>query len=210
MHKYMEAKENTKALVKEILEMARRESEGAEAKAGAEAEALLRAAEEEAGRESRARVEAARADAEKRARTLLAAVPLEAERLRAAGLEALLLKVKEAAAARLGEEASRGGGSAALAAEALRGMEGTSFELTLPPGGRREGLQAEIERRCGKGALALIFQEDPALAGGVIARDTAGRQYWDNSFAARLERFWPELRGRLAAELPGGKKNEQA
>jgi vacuolar-type H+-ATPase subunit E/Vma4 len=207
----MEENENAEALVGEIKAMAGRESAGIVSRAEAEAAGLLSAAAEEAEREGRARVEAARAAAAQRSFMLLSALPLETDRLRAARLEALLSAVKEKAAARLAGEECRGGAvTAALAAEALRGMEGNSFVLTLPPGGLREDLRAEIEKGCEKGPLELTFGEDRALAGGVIARDTAGRQYWDNSFRARLERFWPELRGRLAAGLPGGKKNEQA
>ena len=205
----MEEKEKAGALVKEILGLAGSESARIEAAAEAEAAALLRSAEEAAAREGRARVEAARAAAGRRAGMLLAAVPLETERLRSAGLEALLAAVKAAAGTVLAEEPSGGGVAAALAAEALRGMEGESFVLALPAGTGGEGLRAEIERRCGRGPLRLEFTEDKELAGGVIARDAAGRQYWDNSFKARLERRWPELRRRLAAGLPGRKKDER-
>lgn len=205
----MEEKEKAGALVKEILGLAGNESARIEAAAEAEAAALLRSAEETAAREGRARVEAARAAAGRRAGMLLAAVPLETERLRAAGLEALLAAVRTAAGDLLAGEPSGGGVAAALAAEALRGMEGESFVLALPAGTDGEGLKAEIERRCGRGPLQLEFTEDKTLAGGVIARDAAGRQYWDNSFKARLERRWPELRRRLAAGLPGRKKDER-
>lgn len=205
----MEEKENAEALVQEILAMARRDSAGIVAKAEAEAGGRLAAAAAEAEREGRAGLEAARAAAERRGQMLLAAVPLEAARLRAARLEALLSAVKGAALDKLAREPR--GGAAALAAEALKGMEGDSFELTLPSGGGAgEALTAEIERLSGRKGLALKFLEDPALGGGVLARGAAGRQYWDNSFKARLERFWPELRSLLGAELPAEKNNERS
>ena len=203
--------DNSKALVREIMEMARRDSAGAVAAAEAGAASLLAAASEKAESEGRAAVEAARAAAAQRSLMLLAALPLETERFRAARLESLLVSIKEKAAARLEEGMSAGDSAvyAGLAAEALRGMEGNSFLLTLPPGAPGS-LVSEAKRLSGKDGAEVALTEDRALAGGVIARDTAGRQYWDNSFRARLERFWPELRSRLAAGLPGGKKNEQA
>jgi vacuolar-type H+-ATPase subunit E/Vma4 len=143
----------------------------------------------------------------------MTALPLETERLRAERLESLLREVKGKAAAALAEKAAGGCGTvnAALAAEALRGMEGNSFTLTLPAGsGSPADLAPEVKRLSGKDGLQLVFLEDGGLAGGAIARDAAGRQYWDNSFKARLERFWPELRGALGAGLAGGRKNDRA
>jgi vacuolar-type H+-ATPase subunit E/Vma4 len=45
-----------------------------------------------------------------------------------------------------------------------------------------------------------LAPEPAAIGGGVIVRDVEGRQRWDNSLAARLERLWPAIRRRVAEE----------
>jgi len=198
----MEKPESAEPLKRAILETARRESAGLLAAAEAEAGAIVSAARELALGDRAARLAAARAEAARRRETALAAAPAAAERLRARRTEDLLDSIKEEALGRLKAETAAGV-QAALAAQAVSRMEGTTFTVTLGAGGRAAagGLAAEIERLAGRGPLAISFEEDPGLEGGVRVRDGEERQYWDNSFKARLERFWPALRGRL---LPGG------
>lgn len=206
----MEQNENTGALLREIKELARKESVELVSRAEADAGALLAAAGQEAERSGLAAVEAACGGARSKRRMLHAAAELEAGRLRAARLETLLALIKADAEAGLGREAARAdaGVIAALAAEAVRGMEGTVFEVTVPAGvlKGRPGLASEIEGLAGKGKLEMTFKEDPGLGGGAAVLGAGGRQFWDNSFAARLERLWPELRSRFAAELAAGGK----
>jgi vacuolar-type H+-ATPase subunit E/Vma4 len=202
----MEIIGDEETLKRAILETAGRESAGILAAASTEAEKTLSAAMVQALENKTSRLKAALAEAARRRETMLSAVPLEAARLRAGRLEVLLDSVKEEAAARLASEAVGAGKPAllaALAAQAVRRMEGGKFIVSL---GRddmaaADGLAAEIERRAGRGPLEISVEEYPGLGGGVMVRDGEGRQYWDNSFKARLERFWPVLRGRL---LPGG------
>jgi vacuolar-type H+-ATPase subunit E/Vma4 len=84
-------------------------------------------------------------------------------------------------------------------------MEGTEFTVALAPGDaaalRPGALEAAAAER-GRQGLRLTVVGDAAVPpGGALARDAAGRQIWDNRLAARLERFWPELRLRAAVTL---------
>lgn len=202
----MEIIGDAEELKRAILKIARRESAGILEAASAEAERIISAARKQALQNKTERLEAVLREAARRREMMLSAVPLEAGRLRAARLEELLNAIKEEALARLPSEADGVGKAAvlaALAAQAVSRMEGRKFIISLGPPdlAAGEGLAAEIERRAGRGPLEVNIEGEPGLGGGVMVRDGEGRQYWDNSFKARLERFWPALRGRL---LPGG------
>ncbi|MCX5791829.1 MAG: V-type ATP synthase subunit E [Elusimicrobia bacterium] len=203
----MEITGDPEALAREVLQLARRESAKIISAAEDEAEELLAQAGEAARAAGRARLEAAQAEAGRRGAMLLASVSAEAARYRGARLEAALDRVKAEAARRLAACSGAPAAEAltALAAQAAGAMEGSSFIFTLAPADAAvvRGRAGEIERLAGKGRLELAFEEDPAVAGGVLARDPAGRQFWDNSFKARLGRFWPELRGAVAGNLAG-------
>lgn len=193
---------DAEGLVREILEMARRESAEIVAGAEAEAEKILSAAEAESAKTRLELVEEALAGAGRRRALLLASVPAEALRLRLERQEALLDAIKAEALLALPGETAREGKRAllaALAAQAVSRMEGGKFIVTLSEGDKEcaPGLAAEIERRAGRGALEIAIEEGPVPGGGVMVRDEEGRQRWDNSCSARLERCWPELRWRL-------------
>jgi len=206
----MEISGDAEGLVREIREMARKESEGIVAAAEAEAERIVAEAETETLKARAEMLEAALAAADRRREMLLAAVPAEAGRLRSERLEALLDSIKAEAAGKLTSEAVRAGKRAilaALAAQAIGRMEGGGFTVALATADMdaAPGLPEEIARLAGRGALEISIEESPGLDGGVVVRDAEGRQHWDNSFKARLERFWPELRGRL---MPPENKDE--
>ena len=197
----MEIIGDAEGLVREVLEMARRESAGIVAAAEAESGKIISEAEAAAGKVRREMAEAARAGAARRREMMLAALPGEEARLRLERQEALLDSIRTEAVKLIRAEAAGADKKnilAALAAGALGRMEGKKFTVAVPPGGgAAAGLAAEIERLAGRGPLELSIEEEAGLAGGVRMRDGEGRQYWDNSFAARLERLWPGLRGRL-------------
>lgn len=196
-------------LVREVLEMARRESGGIVAAAEGEAVKIISDAEAAAGKVRREMTGAALAGTARRREMMLAALPGEEGRLRLERREAVLESVRAEAVRLIRAGASGAGGPAilaALAARAVSRMEGKKFTVAVAPGVgvAAAGLPAEIERLAGRGPLEITVEEEAGLAGGVIVRDGEGRQYWDNSFAARLERFWPGLRGRLLR--PGEEK----
>lgn len=188
-------------LVREVLETARRESGGLIAAAEAEARKIISDAESAAEKVRREMTGAALEGAARRREMMLAALPGEERRLRLERREAVLESVREEAVRLIRAGASGAGGPAilaALAAQAVSRMEGKKFTVAAAPGaGGAAGLPAEIERLAGRGPLEIKVEEEAGVDGGVIVRDGEGRQYWDNSFAARLERAWPGLRGRL-------------
>ena len=198
----MEIIGDAKGLVREVLEMARLESAGILAAAEAEAGKIISNAEAAAAKVRREMTEAALAGAARRREMMLSALPGEEGRLRLERREALLAAIREEAVEMIRAEGSGAGKKAilaALAAQAVSRMEGRIFTVAVAPGdgGAAAGLPAEIERLAGRGSLEITIEEGAGLSGGVIVRDGEGRQYWDNSFKGRLERFWPGLRGRL-------------
>lgn len=205
----MEIIGDPEALKREILESARRESEALLAAAGTEAARILAAAQAGAAAARLALLDSARAEGERRRAMLLASVPAEAARLRAVRLEELLDAVKAEALALLAPTGADPGRAAALAAEAAAGIGGNSFVISSAPGSGLSSLAGEIERLASLGPLELRFEEDPAVHGGAAARSTDGSRRWDNSFSGRLERFWPELRREIAAELADGGVHER-
>ncbi len=207
----MEITGDAKELANEIKEMARRESDGIIAAAEAEAAEILAGAESAAAKARREILASALAAAARRREVMLAAVPGEAGRLRADFREAVLDSIKSRVPGLAGEEAEREGKAAVLAglaAQAVRRMEGAAFIVTLDAAdsGAAGTLAAEIEKLAGRGPLEIKIEEKAGLGGGVIVRDAEGRQRWDNSFKARLERLWPDLRGRLMREPEEGGK----
>jgi vacuolar-type H+-ATPase subunit E/Vma4 len=201
----METFGSAAALKRAILDTAKRESEGLLAAAAVEAESIVLEAEKQAAAEKAARLKGALNEAARRRGMMLAAAALEAGRLRAARLERLFEDIKKEVLAGIDGAAAAAGRAEVLAelgARAISRMEGERFTILLRPADMAAagGLAAEIARKAGRGALELRIEEAPGLSGGIRVRDAEGRQHWDNSFKARLERLWPELRGRL---LPG-------
>ena len=149
---------------------------------------------------TRDRLEAARRQADARRELLLAGAAIEAGRRRNARIESALQAVRDEAARRL---SARQGFDyrdtlARVAAEAVSRMEGTSFVLELSEADRAAlgaGLAEDVRRRvtC-EGLQVTAAAQAAGIDGGVIVRDAEGRQVWDNSLLARLERFWPVLR----------------
>ncbi len=193
-------------LTEEILADARRQAERLRRRAERDAKHTVEEAEREAKADRSERIEKARAEADRRRRLTLASVSVEKGRLRAARIEEALDGVREAARERL---LAREGYDyremlARLAAEPVRHMEGQAFVLELAEADRDAfgpDLAAAVRRRAGRDGLQVTLADEPApIAGGVIVRDAEGRQRWDNSLAARLERLWPALRRRVAEE----------
>ncbi|WP_005035431.1 V-type ATP synthase subunit E [Holophaga foetida] len=167
----------------EICEEARREGGALLATAQAEAQNLREDSQETATRE-----------ASRRRERLLAGSPIEIARVRAARIEALLEPLREKA---LRELAARRfdyrKALATLAAEALQGMGGDAFTLSLAPEDMHLG--KEILDRIRRPGLSLNLTEDATITGGgLILRDAEGRQVWDNRLPERLGRLWPQLR----------------
>ena len=193
-------------LRQEILEQARRQKEDILRQARQEAGAVVAKAEKEAEQFRRERLGAARAEAKRRAEAILATLPVEAGRLRSAGIEQLLQAIHDGAR----EQLQRRAGSdyrvtvVRLSAEALGQMVGESFRLRLSAAHQpalANGLVDEIRRCSSRSTLALQLVADANLKDGdVLIEDECGRQVWNLSLEARLERCWPELRRQIAAQ----------
>lgn len=191
-------------LCDEILADARRQAERTARRARADADEIVAKARTEAEKEAREHLEAARTEAARRRDLLLATVPVDVTRLRARRLEERLQEIREAARERLRNE---GGGdrralAVALAAEAVGRMDGRRFVLELAEADSRAfgpTLADDVRRALRRDDLEVAVAAQPApIAGGVVVRDAEGRQVWDNSLEARLERFWPVLRHQVA------------
>jgi vacuolar-type H+-ATPase subunit E/Vma4 len=188
----------------EILADARRQAGEAAQRAKKEAEALLTKARIEAENDRRLQAQAAEAEAKRRRDLTLATIPVVVGRRRAECIESALNQIRDEAA---GQLAARQGfdyrqAVIRLAAEALAKMDGTRFVLEVAEGDQQalgQGWVEEVGRQSGRGGLEL--STEPAKTknqAGVIIRDVQGRQVWDNTLPARLERLWPALRRELA------------
>jgi len=193
-------------LTDEILSDARRQADRLRRRAERDAKQTVEEAERQTEADRGERLAEAKAEADRRRRLTLATVPVEEERLRAARIEEELDGVREAARERL---LARQGFDyremlVRLAAEPLRRMEGQAFVLELAEADRQAhgpDLAAAVRDRAGRDGLQVTLAPEPApIEGGVVVRDAEGRQRWDNSLAARLERLWPALRRRVAEE----------
>jgi V/A-type H+-transporting ATPase subunit E len=193
-------------LTDEILADARRQADRLRRRAERDARQTVEEAERQAEADRNERLEKARAEADRRQRLTLASVPVEEGRLRAARIEEELDGIRSAARQRL---LAREGYDyretlVRLAAEALAAMEGRTFVLELAEADRDAlgpDVAASVRDRDGREGLEVtLASESAAIEGGLLVRDAEGRQRWDNSLAARLERLWPALRRRVAAE----------
>jgi V/A-type H+/Na+-transporting ATPase subunit E len=194
-------------LREEILADAVRQAERLVRKAEREAKALVAKATDESEQERRQKLAAAAATAERQRILTLATVPIEIARAQAARVEQELLGLREQVRQRLRTRQGFAYGEvlARLAAEAVARMDGDRFVLELseedlPKFGA--ALTAAVPARAGRPQITLTLSDAPAkIEGGVIVRDPQGRQVWDNSFAARLDRLWPQLRNQIAQYL---------
>lgn len=192
------------ALQEEILAGARTQADETVGRARDEGQALVDKARADADKEHQGRLDAAKTEAARRRDLILATVPVDVGRRRSAKVEALLQKIHDEARRRL---LAREGFDyretvVGLAAKAVARMAGGHFTLALSDADRRQlddGWLEEVRRRSAKANVQVSFAAEPAkIEGGVIIRDADGRQMWDDSLAARLERLWPAMRCELA------------
>jgi vacuolar-type H+-ATPase subunit E/Vma4 len=191
-------------LREEILADARRQAKRLIRNAQRDAEALIAKAEEESDEERRQRLATAEETAERKRVLALASVPVEVGRMRALRVERELQTLREQVRDRLSARDGLDYGRllVALVADALQQMEGDAFVLELSKRDLRDfkkSLPAAVLERVGNRPIRLAVSDAPAkVENGVIVRDSEGRQVWDNSLEARLDRMWPLLRNQLA------------
>ncbi|MGB2998945.1 MAG: V-type ATP synthase subunit E family protein [Phycisphaerae bacterium] len=202
-----ESPQQADVLREEILADARHQAERTLRRAKRDAENLVKQAQAGADKARQERLAAARTEAERRHNLILAAIPIEEARMRAARIEDILNRVREEARKRL---LARDGFDyretvIRLAAEAISRMAGKRFVLELAErdlGDLGDTLAGEVRRRSDRDELEISVAPEPAkIEGGVVVRDVEGRQVWDDSLAARLERLWPAARRAVASRL---------
>lgn len=202
-------------LCAEILADAKHQGEAIVGRAQAEAAAILTAAKTEAEKIRRERRDQAQAEAARRRELILATVAVETGRLRAARIESLLESIHAEIRRRLqAREADGRETIVTLAADAIRRMPANSFILEISAANQAvldNGIAHDIAQRAGRAPLKLAISADGAVAGGgVIIRDEAGFQFWDNRLLSRLDRLWPELRRQIAMQTSLVAKNNSA
>lgn len=190
-------------LREEILAEAKRESEEILQRARQDAGALLAKAEAEAEQVRHEHLAQAQAEAVRRRELILATVAVEAGRMRSARIEMWLQSILEATRKKIQDRNGIDYRATliALAAEALNRMIGDTFVVKLSTADRAifgNGLADEIRQHVDRPVTITIADELGTKDRGPIIQDREGRQIWDNSFQARLERLWPELRRQIA------------
>jgi len=197
-----------KVLRDEILADAQRQRERIIRKAEREAQTLRDKAAVDSQELRDRKLEAARAEADRKRELVLATVPVEVGRMRAARIEEELNSLRQRALDRLlaRKDFDYGETLAVLAAEAIAQMEGDSFVLELASEEDRRAYGAALEqsvpRRVGRPDITVTIAPEPApIRSGLIVRDPDGRQLWNDSLEARLERMWPLLRSQIAEQM---------
>jgi len=191
----------------EILADAQRQAERLIHKAEREAQSFIDKATADSRQEQQSKLAAAQASADRSRTLMLATLPVDIGRTRSVRVERELLtlrdRVREALDTRAGFDYEQT--LVNLAAEALGRMEGDEFILELSVQDLKamgQTLPAAVRKQIGRSHITITVSSEPAdITGGVIIRDLVGRQVWDNSLRARLNRLWPQLRNQLAESL---------
>jgi V/A-type H+-transporting ATPase subunit E len=191
----------------EILADAKRQAQRLIRKAEREAKAAVDKATAESQEERTGKLASAQTNADRKRTLITATVPVEIGRMRAGRVEQELTALCEQVRVRLQQRRLDGYEDilVTLAAEALASMEGDSFLLELSHKDREtlgDKLAAAAAARAGRPDITVTVSTEPArIDSGVIVRDVEGRQVWDNSLEARLDRMWPLLRSQIADHM---------
>jgi vacuolar-type H+-ATPase subunit E/Vma4 len=191
-------------LREEILADARRQAGEAAQRAKKEAEAIVTKARIEAENDRRIQAQAAQVEAKRRRDLTLATIPVVVGRRRADCIESALNQIRDEAARQLEARAGFDYRQAVirLTATALAQMDGNRFILVVSDADNQalgQGWVEEVSRQSGRSGLELSTASAKTKnQAGVLIRDAEGRQVWDNTLLARLERLWPALRRELA------------
>jgi vacuolar-type H+-ATPase subunit E/Vma4 len=197
-----------KVLSDEILKDAQRRADRIRKRAQREAKKTLDDAAKEAESAAEKILNAARRRADRVAQSLLATIEQEVRRDLLEAQEAELSRLFDAARERLRDRAAYDYPAvlARLATEAIAAMEADHVVIELSEADRpiaTEGWLGGIRRAAGRQLAIDISESSAPIDGGLIVRSADGRLLYENSFAARLRRLWPDLRRELAAEVFG-------
>jgi len=201
------------ALSEQIMADARRQAEPILARAAREAESILRAAREDAERERGQIVQRAEEKAAGQRLRVRARTELEVANILRTARERTLLLARERALEALRRQTAADDYREQLVALGLAGMRqmtGSRFELLMREADlapHAEEVARAIARHAaeqGRQVEIAVAGETAGTIGGIIVRSADGRQLCDQTFEARLDRLWAQLRQEIAGELLEG------
>ena len=195
-----DAKTSEMKLEEEILADARRKADKIVERARRETEKILAQAEKSAEEEAAKIIAHFKERADKQRSIILATVDIEIKKRRLAREDRKVRSIIDEAKKRLFDKQSYDYKRALvnLATDAIRKMQGNDFVICL---GKSDGnvahdsLLSAIKSGVEDRAINLKFDSSPLLiTGGILVKSADGRQYYDNSFDARLKRLQDYLR----------------
>lgn len=202
-------------LCEEIIANARRESDEILSQARKDAEFLRCRAGEEAGEARLKRLEDARLEGDRRKEITRASTFVECRRLRLSRIEAVLDSIRSEIREKIAAPPERKGYGESvvnLALDAIKRMKGNDFTVRLREEDRPllDGdVAGLIAARAGNPDMHITVSFEPlATGGGPIVEDASGHQVWDNTYLARIDRLWPDLRRIITEKVFGGGHGE--
>ena len=198
-------------LQEEILADARRRAERLGQRAQRDAEAFVQEARTFAEQERERLMQAMRKRADREQTMQEARLEQEIQRLRRQAFQDVLERVraeaqKELAALAAGQEAQQL--LVRLAVSAVDAMRGETFTLILRGEDRQrwgaslaQEVAAAVQSQLGRPVNVKIADEELRAAGGLIVRGEGTRELVDQTFEARMERLWEDIRGQVAGML---------
>ncbi len=205
-------------LEEEIRSDAERRADRIRRKARRQAESIIEEAREKA-EEQRERIrERAKKKAEAKKRRLRARLQQEAQNLRRETYQQMLEELRGRALEeleRLPEKERYPQVLLNLALAALDQMQGERFELVLKESDRDrspdlpERISKAASERFHREVEVTLSEETLDALGGVVLRSADGHQVADQTFRARLDRLWDQMREKLAEIIPPPASGEQ-
>ena len=198
-------------LQEEILADARRRAERLSQRAQRDAEAFVQEARTFAEQERERLMQAMRQRAAREQTMQEARLEQEVQRLRRQAFQDVLERVRaeaegELAALAAGQEAHQM--LVRLAVSAIDAMRGETFTLALRAEDRKrwgaalpQEVSAAVQSQLGRKVNVTIANEEVRAAGGLIVRGEGTRELVDQTFEARMERLWEDIRGHVAGML---------
>jgi vacuolar-type H+-ATPase subunit E/Vma4 len=205
--------EHEQTLEQEILTDARRRADRALNRAQRQAEQLKATAHKAADKERDGIIDAAEAEADRREKVHDARIAQEivAMQHRAVedGIEAARALARRQLTSLAGSEGSLES-LVRLAVLAIDSMKGEQFRLTVSAadagrwGGQlAEQVRAAVADELGREVSIDVADGDPDCTGGLVVTGSAGREVADQTFQARLDRLWSDVREDVAKMLAG-------
>lgn len=202
-------------LCEEIIANARRESDDILNQARKDADFLRCRAGEEAEEARLKRLEEARLEGERRKEITRASTFVECRRLRLSRIEAVLDSIRSEIREKIARPPDKKEYSESvvgLAIDAIKHMKGNDFHIRLREEDRLllDGdIAGLIAAHVGNPDMHITLSFEPiATGGGPIVEDASGHQVWDNSYLARIDRLWPDLRRIITEKVFGGGHGE--